>query len=163
MDIYAQHDVMLVSYGFVCVYRLFIPTREMLPNIIEFLLQFHNDEKGTSRLSLARESIGYPYVDFLKFTVIQMEIHDFWKSAFNYPRNCAGIQIDIQTGIFIQGHSKMDIRGTWKSTNRSHVLWISAFNYPCFYGYPCMDLLWILDTGIHLHQTRGMVPDVTSL
>jgi len=28
-----------------------------------------------------------------------------------------------------------------------HVLWISVFNYPCFYGYPCIDLLWILDPG----------------
>jgi len=54
----------------------------------------------------------------------------------------------------MQGHSTMDIRGTRKSTNGSHVfmdiglqlsmlLWISID----FFRYPCMDLRLILDQG----------------
>jgi len=51
-----------------------------------------------------------------------------------------------------------------------HVLWISVFSYPCFYGYrfgypwismdihTCIDLLWILDPG-HLRVTlQAFVP-----
>jgi len=45
-----------------------------------------------------------------------------------------------------------------------HVLWISVFNYPCFYGYPFeypwiyinINALtcWILDPGIHGSKGR---------
>jgi len=35
--------------------------------------------------SLVRESIANPYMDFQKSTDINMDIHDFWMSVFNYP------------------------------------------------------------------------------
>jgi len=35
--------------------------------------------------TLVRKSITYPYMDFQKFTDINMVIHDFWTSVFNYP------------------------------------------------------------------------------
>jgi len=34
--------------------------------------------------SLFREFMAYPYMDFQKFTDINMDIHDFWISVFNY-------------------------------------------------------------------------------
>ena len=106
--------------------------------------------------ALVREYIAYPCMDFPK-------IHGY---PYGYPwfvdvkspilHTSADIHIDIQAKISLQGHStmkhefpRMDI----------HVLWISVFKYPCFYyypvwisidfyGYPCMDLLWILDPNL---------------
>jgi len=48
----------------------------------------------------------------------------------------------------------------------SMFLWISVFNYSCFYGYPfghpldfygypCIDLLWILDPGFVGKPEKG--------
>ena len=36
-------------------------------------------------VSLVRESIANPCMDFKKSTDINMDIHDFWMSVFNYP------------------------------------------------------------------------------
>ena len=45
------------------------------------------------------------------------------------------IHIDIQAGISMQGHSAMDIRKTINIHEfMSMFLWISVFNYTCFYG-----------------------------
>ena len=53
------------------------------------------------------------------------------------------IQIDIQAGVSMQGHSALHIH-EWTG----HLfLWISVFNYPCFYGYP-FGYPWI-STDIH--------------
>jgi len=57
-------------------------------------------------LPLVRESIAYPFMEFQKSTDINMDIHYFFMSVFNYPYRC----IDIQAGISIQGHSTVDIR-----------------------------------------------------
>jgi len=39
----------------------------------------------TIEISLVRESIAYPYINFKKSTDINMDIYDFWMSFFNYP------------------------------------------------------------------------------
>ena len=69
------------------------------------------------------------------------------------------IHSDIQAGISMQGNSTMDVRQTWISTNGypyvfmdislqlSMSLLISIRISIDFYGYPCMDLLWILYPG----------------
>jgi len=60
-------------------------------------------------ISLVRESIAYPYMDFQKSTVINMDIHAFgYQSSIIYAR--VDIHIDIQSGISMRGHSTMDIR-----------------------------------------------------
>ena len=38
-----------------------------------------------SEAALVRESIANPCMDFQKSTDINMNIHDFWMSVFNYP------------------------------------------------------------------------------
>jgi len=47
-------------------------------------------------------------MDFQKFTIINMDIHDFWMSVFNYAS--VDIHTDIQEEVSMQGHSTMDIR-----------------------------------------------------
>jgi len=58
----------------------------------------------------------------------------------------------------MQGHSAMDIRKQCISINGypcfmditlqlSMLLWISIWISLDFYGYPCIDLVWILDPG----------------
>jgi len=53
-----------------------------------------------------------------------------------------------------------------------HVLWILVFNYPCFYGYsfgytldfygyPCIDLLWILEGWDLLKTDMKRLKNVT--
>jgi len=38
-----------------------------------------------TRIALVRESIANLCMDFQKSTDINMDIHDFWMSVFNYP------------------------------------------------------------------------------
>jgi len=45
-------------------------------------------------------------MDFQKTTNINMDIHDFWMSV---PKS-VDMNIDIQAGISMQGHSAVDIR-----------------------------------------------------
>jgi len=70
-----------------------------------------------------------------------------------------GILIDIQARISMQGHSamnirkqykysQMDIHVLWISAQLSMLLWISIWISLDLYGYPCIDLLWILDPGL---------------
>jgi len=60
------------------------------------------------RPSLVRESMANPCMDFQKSTDINMNIHDFWMSVFNYPykRKCP----HWYPSTSMQGHSAMDIR-----------------------------------------------------
>jgi len=46
------------------------------------------------------------------------------------------IHIDIQAWISMHGYSAMGIRKQKISIMDIHVLRMSVFNYPCFYGYP---------------------------
>ena len=62
------------------------------------------------RASLVRESIANACIGFQKSTDINMGIHDFLISVFNYPYISVDIHIDIQARISMQGHSDMDIR-----------------------------------------------------
>jgi len=59
----------------------------------------------------------------------------------------------------MQGHSAMDIRKQLISINGypcfidmklqlSVLLWMSIWISLDLYGYPCIDLLWILDSGL---------------
>ena len=59
-----------------------------------------NLEADIYLLSLVRESIAYPHMDFKKSTDINMDIHDFWMSVL----------IIHKTVIFMQEYSAMDIR-----------------------------------------------------
>jgi len=97
-------------------------------------------------------------MDFQKSTDINMDIHDFWMSVFNYPYKC-GYPHNIQARIFMQGHSAMDIHEQKISMNGNQcfmdisiqlcmILWISIWISLDFYGYPCIDLLWVLDPGM---------------
>jgi len=51
----------------------------------EIFLKKNMYTNTTVSLKRSRESIAYPYIDFQKFTDINMDIHDFWMSVFNYP------------------------------------------------------------------------------
>jgi len=73
------------------------------------------------------------------------------------------IHIDFQAGISMQGHSTMDIRGIQISMDRYpcfyeyqsliiYALWIHIWITIDFYGYPSMDLLWILVPGKSLWE-----------
>jgi len=73
------------------------------------------------RKALFRESIAYPYMDFQKSTVFNMDIRDF---GCQYSIIHVDITIDIQAGISMQGHSTMDVREIWMSTNIYPYLWI---------------------------------------
>jgi len=75
----------------------------------------------------------------------------FWMSVLDIS---VDIHIDIQAGIFMQGHSTMDIRKqeifmngyprfTDSCLQLCMLLWISIWISLDFYGYPCIDLLWI--------------------
>jgi len=55
------------------------------------------------------------------------------------------IHIDIQAGISMQGHSAMDIQTINIHELISLLLWMSVFNYHCFYGYPLGYLLISMD------------------
>jgi len=102
----------------------------------------------------------YPYMDFGKSTVIHMDIHDFGMSVFNSPFKCG-----YRRWYSNKGYPCKDIL-QWMSVEHEHpcfygyqysfihaftdilldihwFLWISID----FYGYPYMDLLWILDRG----------------
>ena len=103
-----------------------------------------------SPLSIVRESLTYPYMDFRKSTDIHMDIHAFWKSLFNYP--CMSGYTHWYPSRAMQGHSAMDIcKCPWIdiyvfvdiSLQSFMLLWIFIWIYMDFYGYPCMDLLWI--------------------
>jgi len=61
-------------------------------------------------LTLVRESIANPCMDFQISTDINMDIHVFWMSVFDYPYKRNNIHIDIQARISLQEHSTMDIR-----------------------------------------------------
>jgi len=86
-------------------------------------------------ITLVRESIAYPYMDFQKSMDTHIDIHDFWIS----PQ--LSISVWISTLISKPGYPCKDIL-LWISLNNKdpwmdiHVLWISVFNYPWFYGYP---------------------------
>jgi len=69
------------------------------------------------------------------------------------------IHLGIQARISMQGHSTMDIRKNKYpqidihvfmdiSLQLSMLLWISIWISLDFYGYPCIELLWILDLGM---------------
>jgi len=78
---------------------------------------------------------------------------------FSPIHTSVNIHIDIQAGISMQEHSAMDIRKQYMSMNEylcffmdislhlSMFVWISIWTSLNFYGYPCTDLLWILDPG----------------
>jgi len=97
-------------------------------------------------------------MDFQKSTDINMDIHGFWMSVFNYPHKRGYPHwypsTDIHARTFRNGYPLtinlhklismfMDI-----SLQLSMLLWISIWIYLDFYGYPCIDLLWILDPGL---------------
>jgi len=84
------------------------------------------------------------------------------------------IHIDIQAGMFMQGHSAMDIRKnkySWIDTlvfmdislQFSMLLWISICISLYFYRYPCIDLLWILDSGFDRPLLRTVYADSRSM
>jgi len=69
------------------------------------------------------------------------------------------IHIEIQAGITMQGYSAMDIcknNYPWTdihvfmdiSLQLSTISWTSIWISLDFYGYSCIDLLWILDPGL---------------
>ena len=68
-----------------------------------------------------------------------ISIHRFPKSTdvqmiFGCQYSNIHTSVDIQEGISMQRHSTIDIRKyPWMNI---HILWISVFNHPCFYGYP---------------------------
>jgi len=45
-------------------------------------------EAQSTKISVVRESIAYPYMDFQNSMDFNMDIHDFWMSVFNYPYKC---------------------------------------------------------------------------
>jgi len=107
--------------------------------------------------SLVRESRAYPHMDFQKSTVITW-IAMIFGCQSSILLTSVDIHIDIQTGIYMQGHFTMDVRERWISTNwypcflwirllLSMLLLITILISIDFYGYPCLDLLWILDPG----------------
>jgi len=53
-------------------------------------------------ITLVRESTANPCMDFQKSTDINMDIHDFWMSVFNYPYKRGYIVIQVR--ISMQGH-----------------------------------------------------------
>jgi len=69
---------------------------------------------GAEMHALVRESIANPRMDFEKLTDINMDVHDFWMSVFNYPYKRGYPHgypsTDIQARISLQGHSALDIR-----------------------------------------------------
>jgi len=101
----------------------------------------HNIWKHSTRSAVQfgtpgpRESIAYPYMDFQRSTDINMDIHYFYVSLQ------LSIKVWISTLISKQGYPFKDIL-QWISVNNKYpwmdiyVLWISDFNYWCFYGYP---------------------------
>ena len=69
----------LASTGLFCPYETFAASM-IRPELAEFRLT-----SKSRKVALFRESIAYPYMDFQKSTGINMDIHDFWMSFFNYP------------------------------------------------------------------------------
>jgi len=79
-------------------------------------------------------------MDFQKSTVIHVDIHDFGCQS-SILRTSEDIHIDIQTRIPMQGHSTMDVRQTWISTN----------GYPCLYGYQSSIIHDFIDIHSDIH------------
>jgi len=56
----------------------------------------------------------------------------------------------------------MDINEIMDMSSIIHALWISIWILKALYGYPCMDLLWILELGTWLfginppHEVIGL-------
>jgi len=61
---------------------------------------FHKKSVST----LVRESIANPCMDYQKSTDINMDIHDFWMSVFNYPYKRGYPRTDIHTRTFRNGY-----------------------------------------------------------
>ena len=102
------------------------------------------------KLSQVRESIAYAYMDFQK-------IHGYYH---RYPGFLdVGLQLSIQVGLSAHRYPSRDIHkmtfsNGYPSTINIHewmplFLWISVFNYSCFFGYPFGYPL--IFTDIHLN------------
>jgi len=101
-------------------------------------------------------------MDFQKCMVIHMNIHDFWMTVFNYPYKSGYPHWYPSRGIHARTfynwypwkhiHVFMDI-----SLQLSILSWISICISMDFYGYLCMDLLWILAPGINQDMSIIMV------
>ena len=83
-----------------------------------------------------------------------MTIHDFFMSVFNYPYKSGYLHWYPSRDIH-EGHSAMDIRYQWMdihvfmdiSLELCTFLWISIWMSLDFHGYPCINLLRILNSG----------------
>ena len=106
---------------------------------------------------LVRESMANPCMDFQKSMDINMDIHDFWITVFNYPYKLGYPHwypsTDIHARTFCNGYPytinihKLISMFLWICLQLSMLLWICLWISLDFYGYPCIDLLWILDPG----------------
>ena len=115
-------------------------------------------------IALLRESIANPCMDFQKSTHINMDIRGFLDVSLQLS-----IQAWISTLISKHGYPCKDIPHGYPWTINIHewmsmflqirlqlsmLLWISIWIYLDFYGYPCIDLLWILDPGARQNETE---------
>jgi len=119
----------------------------------------------------SRSMHGYPY----KSKDIQMDIHkimDNWRLiSMKHGYLCGYLLFtDIDCGMSLQGYPCLDINVDihawmyyWRLTSKNH-------GYPCWYpaifGNRCMDLLWILGSGLFstvLFHEMGNVPRGTEL